>query len=430
MKNILEKEALVDLCVVEEPLKQLEVEVALEVLECFRRVAHSVDDPNAWIADAAGAVPNANDTSENVEDVDDSWVEVCEEHHEEAAEQQPVDVEDVPEQEAVEFHSSLHAEEWKWEPEAPQRQTERVLPWIKKHPQPSAEDRSSAPPASWRRPENGTFRPWKQMRLDTDGWTATSSASESGFRLRGDSCSWAQGGQELRAFNSSQVPGQVASAQGLQGGNDWGSSAGWGCSGGSWSSCGYQDWSSGGGGTGGKDSSDGKGAKKPVIATEVSPTGKSIAARCDVPLAHQLLRAQATPVAASVRTAQPVPNPVWNTANIVAMQKAMQTQWAGSIGNFGFNHPAVAPFSSMMDMRKPPMLVPALKPWLPQGQGLCPVAEHRSDEIVEDGLTMDQICNFKTRLCKQFAAGSCSAGDECFDAHGVAELQRAWKAPE
>jgi len=44
-------------------------------------------------------------------------------------------------------------------------------------------------------------------------------------------------------------------------------------------------------------------------------------------------------------------------------------------------------------------------------------------------LTMEQICNYKTRLCHKFTMGYCLAGDNCILAHGKDELQQPWQVP-
>jgi len=44
-------------------------------------------------------------------------------------------------------------------------------------------------------------------------------------------------------------------------------------------------------------------------------------------------------------------------------------------------------------------------------------------------LSMDQICNYKTRLCFKFAYGQCVAGEDCLLAHGKDELRQPWKFP-
>jgi len=44
-------------------------------------------------------------------------------------------------------------------------------------------------------------------------------------------------------------------------------------------------------------------------------------------------------------------------------------------------------------------------------------------------LTMEQICNYKTRICQRFALGNCKLAEDCLLAHGEAELRLPWKAP-
>lgn len=45
-------------------------------------------------------------------------------------------------------------------------------------------------------------------------------------------------------------------------------------------------------------------------------------------------------------------------------------------------------------------------------------------------LTMEQICNYKTRLCHRFMVGFCKLDSDCLLAHGESELRQPWKVPD
>jgi len=61
---------------------------------------------------------------------------------------------------------------------------------------------------------------------------------------------------------------------------------------------------------------------------------------------------------------------------------------------------------------------------------LGPVEEDLPDPKPGQELTMEQICNYKTQICRRFALGYCKLAGDCLLAHGKAELRMPWKAPE